>query len=119
MSTQKFKIKKQGNYFVAYDIEKKDVSYGKINIKTGQCIGGTLCFEALREHLESVKPKVKRVTYKVWMVIEELTEFEDGTEAFKDIEDNPRSVGRFDTLDEAYNQMNEVADQYEGDFTKD
>jgi stress response protein YsnF len=64
------------------------------------------------------KKQVKRKTYKVWMVVEELTEFTDGTERFKDIEDHTRSVGRFDTIEEANNQMNEVANQYEGDFTK-
>ena len=120
MSTQKFKIKKQGNYFVAYDIEKKDVSYGKINIKTGQCIGGTLCFEALREHWESVKPKVVKTSYKLWIVIEEFKELSDGSEEFRDMkEEETRSCGAFSSLEEAYEQMNEIASQFEGDFTKD
>ena len=57
MTKQEFKIKKQGNYFVAFDTEDKTKSYGKINIKTGQCIGGTLCFEALRKHWELIVNK--------------------------------------------------------------
>ena len=42
-----FNIKKQGNYFVAYDITDKKRSYGKINLNTGKFIGDTRCLEIL------------------------------------------------------------------------
>lgn len=50
MSDQKFNIKKVGANFVAFDTEDNKIAYGRINIKTGKCVGGTLCFTALREH---------------------------------------------------------------------
>jgi hypothetical protein len=51
MADKTFNIKKQGNYFVAYDTVDKKKSYGKISIVSERCIGGTLCFDALRKHL--------------------------------------------------------------------
>lgn len=50
MSVQTFNIKKQGNYFVAFDTVDKKRSYGKINIKTGRFIGDTRCMVALSNH---------------------------------------------------------------------
>jgi len=58
-------------------------------------------------------------TYKVWMVIEEYIEHEDGTEEFRDMtETETRSAGFFSTLEEAETQMNEIHNQFNGDFTK-
>ena len=50
MSEQIFTIKKQGNYFVAFDKTHKTVTYGRINIKTGKFIGGTSCMIELKNH---------------------------------------------------------------------
>jgi len=50
MSEQKFNIKKVGANFVAFDIEDKKRSYGKINIKTGKFTGDTRCMIALTEY---------------------------------------------------------------------
>lgn len=50
MSVQEFKIKKQGNYFVAFDTVDTKRSYGKINIKTGKFIGDTRCLIALNDY---------------------------------------------------------------------
>jgi hypothetical protein len=63
------KIKKQGNFFVAYKeeidnqlpnmnpkIENGD-SLGKINIKTGKFVGNTVCMLQLNEHLETMRTK--------------------------------------------------------------
>jgi len=50
---EKFKIKKQGYRFVAFDTIDKTKSYGWINIKTGQFVGDTRCQIALVEHLEN------------------------------------------------------------------
>jgi hypothetical protein len=52
MSVQEFKIKKEGNYFVAYDTVDKKRSYGKINIKKGNFFGDTRCMIALHNHLD-------------------------------------------------------------------
>lgn len=109
MSELKFKFKKKGNNIVAFDAEDNTKSYGKINIKTGECIGGTLCFQALREHLETL---VVKKTYKIWLVVEECTEFADGTEVFKDLKDETASVGSYGRLERAYARMNEVANTF-------
>lgn len=115
---KEFKIKKKGNFFVAFDTVEKDKSYGKININTGQCIGGTLCFDALRKHLAAKKVVVKE-SFTVWMIIEKHTEFADGTEKYEDLkESETRSGGRFSTLEEAEEQMEEIASEHQGDFTK-
>lgn len=114
-----FNIKKKGNYFVAFDTEKKDVSYGKINIKTGECIGGTLCFDALREHWGKQQPKVVKESYTIWMVIEKHTEFDNNTETHEDLkEEETRSCGTFSSVEEALEQMNDIAESYQGDFTE-
>jgi hypothetical protein len=110
MSELKFKFKKKGDNIVAFDTEDNTKSYGKINIKTGQCTGGTLCFQALREHLATL---VVKKTYKVWLVIEECTEFADGTEVYKDLKDEETaSVGSFGKLDNAIDRMNIVANTF-------
>lgn len=50
MSEQTFIIKKEGNYFVAFDKTHKTVSYGRINIKTGKFTGDTRCMIELTNH---------------------------------------------------------------------
>jgi len=117
MSDQKFNIKKQGNYYVAFDLTNKTISYGKINIKTEQCIGGTLCFDALREHLAKHKVVVRK-TFKLWVVIEQRTEYSNGEEVFEELEDNVQSAGHFDTIEEAEQQLSDIAQAYGGDFTE-
>lgn len=52
MSVQEFKIKKQGNYFVAFDTVDTKRSYGKININKGNFFGDTRCMIALHNHLD-------------------------------------------------------------------
>jgi len=119
LDIKKFNIKKQGNNYVAFDTVDKTISYGRINIKTGKCVGGTLCFTALREHLAS-KQVVAKVSYQLWITIEKHTEYVDGTEKYEDLKDEEtRSVGRFSTLEEAYEQMSDVADNNSGDFTEE
>jgi len=110
MSELKFKFKKKGNNIVAFDSEDNTKSYGKINIKTGECTGGTLCFQVLRDHLATL---VVKKTYKVWLVIEECTEFADGSEVYKDLKDEETaSVGTFGKLDSAIDRMNIVANTF-------
>ncbi len=50
MSKQDFKIKKKGNFYVAYDTIDKAKTYGKINATTGKFIGDTRCLVALNLH---------------------------------------------------------------------
>jgi hypothetical protein len=61
--------------------------------------------------------RIKKISYKVWMTVEQHVEFE-ATEQFENIETDTRSAGRFDTYDEAVNQINEIGEQFEGDFCK-
>ena len=51
----KFNIKKQGNFFVAFDLIDKKRSYGKINIDTGKFTGDTRCLIVLTEIQENNK----------------------------------------------------------------
>ena len=57
MSVQTFNIKKQGNYFVAFDTVDKKRSYGKININKGNFFGDTRCMIALHNHLDEYNKK--------------------------------------------------------------
>lgn len=66
--------------------------------------------------VKPIKPKAIKKDYKVWVVIEERTEFEDGSEEFKDLEDNTQSAGHFDSIEEAERQLSNINSNYEGDF---
>lgn len=61
--SKSFKIKKVGGNFVAFDTIDKKLSYGRINIKTGKCVGATLCFTALREHWDKEVYEKEEVLY--------------------------------------------------------
>ena len=58
MEKETFIIKKQGNYFVAYDTVDKKRSYGKINIDTGKFAGDTRCLIVLSEFQEVRKQEL-------------------------------------------------------------
>ena len=117
MSEITFKIKKRGDNFIACDANDKTKEYGKLNIKTEKCVGGTHCFEALREHFKAYKATAK-ITYKIWMVVEETVTYPDGTVIETDLTDNTQSAGNFSTLEEADSQLGKIADYYGGDFTE-
>jgi len=53
-----FKIKKQGNFLVAFDLKDRKKTYGKINITTGKFVGDTRCLIALSEALDSYNSKL-------------------------------------------------------------
>jgi hypothetical protein len=57
VSEQIFNIKREGNYFVAFDKTHKTVSYGRINIKTCKFTGDTRCLIELTKHLQEVNEK--------------------------------------------------------------
>jgi len=117
MSEQKFNIKKKGNTFVAFDTEDKKRSYGSINIKTGKFVGDTRCSLALYSHLEKFiegdynTPK-EGVTYKLWITIERIDENKGTYENLE--QEETRSVGEFDTVNEAREQMNLLGDCHQG-----
>lgn len=56
---QKFNIKKQGNFFVAFDLKNKKKSYGKISIKTGKFVGDTKALVELSKHFKDNQPEKK------------------------------------------------------------
>lgn len=65
-----------------------------------------------------VEKTVKKRTFTVWAEIEEYVEYTDGTEDFIDrTDEETRSCGRFSSIEEAVEQMNEIANNNEGDFT--
>lgn len=66
--------------------------------------------------VKPIKSKVIKKDYKVWVVIEERTEFEDGSEEFKDLKDNTQSAGHFDSIEEAERQLSNINSNYGGDF---
>lgn len=48
-------------------------------------------------------------TYQIWMVIEECTTDKDGNETHRDLtEEETRSAGKYGTLKEALDAMNEI-----------
>lgn len=55
---RKFVVRKKGNCLVAVSEENKS-PYGRVNIKTEDYIGGTHCFEGLREALKKYREKYK------------------------------------------------------------
>jgi len=63
MSVQTFNIKKQGNYFVAFDTVDTKRSYGKISIKTGKFIGDTRCLIALNNYWDKEVYEPQEVFY--------------------------------------------------------
>lgn len=61
---------------------------------------------------------MEKRTFKIWTVIEEcITDTETGEETFVDHEDCTRSLGMYNTLEEAEAKTNEIGDLFEGDFT--
>ena len=56
---RKFVARKKGNNLVAVSIEDKKISYGTINLETERCVGGTHCFEGLKEALKEFKANRK------------------------------------------------------------
>ena len=66
MTNQKFNIKKQGGFFVAFDTEDKKRSYGKVSIKTGKFVGDTRCMVDLANYWdENVRKKEDELYDKV------------------------------------------------------
>jgi len=68
---------------------------------------------------KKTKRKELKKSYKVWTIIEEQTEWSDGSETYKDLKneiDGVKSVGWFDTLEEACEQTEEIMNTFTGDF---
>jgi hypothetical protein len=60
---------------------------------------------------------VKKQTYKIWLSIEELTVFTDGTEELKDFEgiDDIASIGKFNALGAARAFIENIYNTYGGE----
>lgn len=59
MPNQEYKIKKRGNYYVAFDINDPNISHGRINIKTLKFEGDTRCMMFLHTYALTNKDKIK------------------------------------------------------------
>jgi len=64
---------------------------------------------------------MEKKSYKLWIIVEEqTTNTETGEETYKDLKDEEtRSVGHFDTLEEAIKRMEEIGEIYVGDFREE
>ncbi len=59
--------------------------------------------ELIREQLP--KKKVAERTFKLWVTVEEHIIYDDGSDDYKDVEDDTASAGQFGTIEEAERQM--------------
>jgi 5-hydroxyisourate hydrolase-like protein (transthyretin family) len=50
----------------------------------------------------------KKKTYQIWMVIEECTTDKDGNETYRDLEEETRSAGRYESVKDALEAMDEI-----------
>jgi|GEM_PF-3623724 hypothetical protein len=90
--------------------------YGKIIEYTrGEAIKKARMFGGKIEKAPAKVIAKKR--YKLWLSIEECTEFTDGTEEFKDLEDidATASFGQFDTPEAARKFLKNLCDNYGGE----
>lgn len=57
-----------------------------------------------------ITKKVKKVTYNIWAVVEQITEYEDGSEKIKDLKgmDYTSKIAKPENLDEAIKLINKL-----------
>jgi hypothetical protein len=68
------------------------------------------------ENPKSPQKKVVKKTYKLWITIEEHTEFSDGSDKYRDMkEEDTRSLGTFSTVELANEHMNFMGDNHQSD----
>jgi hypothetical protein len=90
---------------------------GFISKETGKFHGALACIMELKDAYKSYLNTIKK-SYKVWVVIEEVSVFPDGSEKYEDLKEETRSAGHFDTVEEAIDTMEKIGETYEGDFRK-
>jgi len=69
----------------------------------------------LNAEITPTSKQVAEKTYKIWTVIEEHTVFSDGSDEYKDLEDETVSLGHFSTLQGATDQNSLLDELYFGD----
>ncbi len=120
------KFKKSKGYIIAFAETEEDIkgtgcsigsSMGRMRFSDLKFDGITACIPALLKEVERIRAKSK-FNYKCWVIIEkhevnEEMKYEEYTE-LKDIDDT-RSVGDFDTEEEARDRMNWLGDNYQED----
>jgi hypothetical protein len=55
---------------------------------------------------------VRHKTFKVWVVIEEITKYENGDEEYKDIDSSNKSVGAYLSLKDAEEKVDIIIDTF-------
>ena len=57
-------------------------------------------------------------TFKVWVVIEEVTRFQNSSDTYELLENSYQDAGKFSDLEEAQEIAKKISDEYSGDFRK-
>ena len=57
-------------------------------------------------------------TFKVWVVIEEVTRFQNSSDTYELLENSYKDAGKFSDLEEAQEIAKKISDEYSGDFRK-
>jgi len=68
---------------------------------------------------KSPRKKVAKKTYKLWVTIEEHIVYEDGSDEYRDIEEDTVSAGEFSQIQAARLRMDLVSETFGGDFTEE
>lgn len=123
------KFKKTKTSIIAFAETKEDLKgttmkigdkMGTINLKTGKFVGATACMIKLHKEQEKAKLGNTKTSFKVWLTIEKQElNTKTGKETFTDLETETCSAGIFDTLEEAFKQIEEIGETFEGDFRSD
>jgi hypothetical protein len=57
-------------------------------------------------------------TFKVWVVIEEVTRFQNSSDTYELLENSYKDAGKFSDLEEAQEIAKKISEEYSGDFRK-
>ena len=64
-----------------------------------------------------MNPKVVvEKTFKVWVVIEEVTRFQNSSDTYELLENSYKDAGKFSDLKEAQEIAKKISEEYSGDF---
>jgi hypothetical protein len=57
-------------------------------------------------------------TFKVWVVIEEVTRFQNSSDTYELLENSYKDAGKFSDLEDAQEIAKKISEEYSGDFRK-
>jgi len=57
-------------------------------------------------------------TFKVWVVIEEVTRFQNSSDTYELLENSYKDAGKFSDLEDAQEIAKKISKEYSGDFRK-